>query len=75
MSDWHPGKFSKTGGKSPTVILANFQKREENVRLSPWQIFKNGRKMSDCHPGKFSKMGGNCPTVMLAIFQKREESV
>ena len=58
MSDCHPGKFSKTGGKCPTVILANFQKWEENVQLSSWQIFKNGRKMSNCHSGKFSKMGG-----------------
>ena len=65
MSDCHPGKFSKmggkcltvilsniskTGGKYTTVILANFQKREENVQLSSWQIFKNGRKISVCHP-------------------------
>ena len=60
MSDCHPGKFSKTGGNCPTVILANFQ---------------NGRKMSDCHPGKFSKMGGKCPTVILANFQKWEENL
>ena len=75
MFDSHPGKFSKTRGKYPSVILANFQKREENVRLSSWQIFKNGRKMSNCHPGKFSKTGGKCPTVALANFQKREENV
>ena len=70
MSDCHPGKFSKMGGKCPTVIPANFQKREENVQLSSWQIFKNGRKMSDCHPGKFSKTGGKCVKVMLSIFSK-----
>ena len=58
MSDCHHGKSLKTEGKCPTVILANFQKQEENVRLSSWQIFKNGRKMSNCHSGKFSKMGG-----------------
>ena len=90
MSDRHPGKFSKTGGKCLTVILANFQKQEENVLLSSWQIFKNGRKMSDPHPvklskngrkmsdrhpGKFSKTGGKCPTVILANFQKREENI
>ena len=63
------------GGQCPTVILANFRKREENVRLSSWQIFKNGRKMSDCHPVKFSKTGGKCLTVILANFQKREEIV
>jgi hypothetical protein len=59
MSDCHPGKFSKTGGKCPTFILSNFQKREENGQ----------------HPGKFSKTGGNCLTVILANFQKREENV
>jgi hypothetical protein len=32
MSDSHSGKFSKMGGKCPIVILANFQKWEENVR-------------------------------------------
>merc|ERR1711940_462142 len=57
MSNGHYGKFSKTGGKCPMVILANFQKREENVPWSFWQIFKNGRKMSHGHFGKFSKMG------------------
>ena len=70
MSDCHPGKFSKMGGKCPTVILANFQKREENVQLSSWQIFKNWRKVSDCHPGKFSKTGEKCVKVMLSIFSK-----
>ena len=75
MSSCHPGKFSKTGGKCPTVTLANFQKWKENVRLSPWQIFKNGRKMSDSHPGKSSRKGGKCPTVILTDFQKREENV
>ena len=59
MSDCHPGKFSKTGGNCPTV-LANFQKRLENVRLQSWQIFK---------------LGGKCPTVILANFQKWEENV
>ena len=67
--------FLKMGGRCPIVILANFQKREENVRLSSWQIFKNGRKMSDCHPGRFSKTGGKCPTVILANFLKRVENV
>ena len=105
MSNYHSCKFSKMGGKYPsvirhgkfskmgekclTVILANFQKREENVRLSSWQIFKNGRKLSDCPPGKFSKtggkyptailanfkLGGKCLTVILANFQKWEENV
>jgi hypothetical protein len=75
MSDCHPGKFSKTGGKYLTVILANFQKREENVQLSSWQVFKNRRKMSDCHPCRFSKTGGKCPTVILANFLKRVENV
>ena len=75
MSDCHPGKFSKTGGKCLTVILANFQKWEENVQLSSWQIFKNGRKVSDCHPDKFSKTGGKYLIVILANFQKREENV
>ena len=60
MSDLHP---------------ANFQKWEENVQLSSWEIFKNGRKMSNCHPGKFSKTGGKCLTVILAKFQKWEENV
>ena len=71
MSIRHPDKFSKLGGKCPTVILAKFQKQEENVQLSSWQIFKNGRKVSDCHPGKFSKTGGKCVKVMLSIFSKR----
>ena len=72
MFDCHPVKFSKTGGKCPSVILANFLKQEENVRLSSWQIFKNGRKISVCHPGKFSKMGEKCLTVIIAHFQKQE---
>ena len=50
-------------------------KWEENVQLSPWQIFKNGRKVSDRHPCKFSKMVGKCPTVILAKFEKRVEIV
>ena len=58
MFDCHPGKFSKTGGKCLTLILANFQKWVENVRPTSFQIFKNGRKMSNCHSDKFSKMGG-----------------
>ena len=70
MSNCHPDRFPKMGGKCPTVILGNFQKREENVQLSSWQIFKNGRKVSDCHPGKFSKTGGKCVKVMLSIFSK-----
>ena len=72
MSHGHFGKFSKTGGKCPMVILANFQKREENVQWSFWQIFKNGRKMSDSHSGKLLKAGGKYPMVILAIFQSRE---
>jgi hypothetical protein len=60
--------FLKMGGRCPIVILANFQKREENVQLSLWQIFKNGRKMSDSHSGKFSKMGGKYPIVILTNF-------
>jgi hypothetical protein len=75
MSNSHSGKFSKMGGKCPTVIMANFQKLEENVQTLFWQIFKNGRKMSDCNPGKFSKMGGKCLTVIMANFQKWEENV
>ena len=62
MSDCHPSKISKTGGKCLTVFLSNFQKQEGNVRLSSWQIFKNGRKMSDFHPVKFSKTGGKWST-------------
>jgi len=31
MSESHSGKFCKTGGKCPSIILANSQKREENV--------------------------------------------
>ena len=58
MSDRPPGKFSQMGGKCPTVILAKFEKRVENVQLSSWQIFK---------------MGGQCPTVILANFQKQED--
>jgi hypothetical protein len=75
MSDSHSGKFSKMGGKCPNIILANFPNWEENVQLSSWQFFKNGRKMSHCHSGKFSKMEGKCPTVILANFQKWEENV
>ena len=75
MSDRHSGKFFKMGGKCPIVILANFQKWEENVQLSSWQTFKNWRKMSKHYSGKFSKMGGKCPTVILANFQKWEENV
>jgi hypothetical protein len=67
--------FLKMGGKYPIVILANFHKWEENVRLSFWQFFKKGSKMSDSHSGKFSKTGGKCPIVILAIFQNREENV
>ena len=72
MSDRYPGKFSKTGGKCLAVILANFQKWEENIRLSSWQMFKNGRKMSNRHPGKFQKQKEN---VILVNFKKREEIV
>ena len=75
MSDGDTGKFSKTGGKCPTVILANFQKQEENVRWSFWQIFKNGRKMSNSYSGKCSKTGGKCPIVILTNFQIQEENV
>ena len=60
MSNCHPGKFSKW---------------EESVRLSSWQIFKNGRKMFNCHPGKFQKTRGNCLAVILANFQKWEKNV
>ena len=60
MSDCHPGKFSQMGGKCPTVILAKFEKRVENVQLSSRQIFK---------------MGGQCLTVIMANFRKREENV
>ena len=63
------------GGKCPTVILLNFQKREENVPPSFWQIFINVRKMSDGHSGNFSKTGGKCPTIILANFQNQEEFV
>ena len=63
------------GGKCPTVILANFQKWEENVPPSFQQIFINGRKMSDGHSGNFSKTGGKCPTIILANFQNQEEFV
>ena len=68
MSDCHPGKFSKMGGKCPTVILANFQKWEENVRPSSWQIFKNKKNV---RPSSWQilKMGGKCTTVILANFQ------
>jgi hypothetical protein len=75
MCDYHPGKFCKTGGKCPSIILANFQKQEENVQLLNWQILNNGLKMSDYHPGKFSKMGGKCLLIILANCQKREENV
>ena len=70
MSDSHPGKSSKKGGKCPTVILTDFQKREENVRLSSLQIFKNGRKMSYCHHCKFSKTGVKCLFVFFDQFSK-----
>ena len=69
MSDCHPVKVSKTGGKCPTVILANFQKREEIVRLSSWQIFKNGWKISDCNPGKFSNWEENVRLSSWQIFK------
>jgi hypothetical protein len=75
MSNSHSGKLSKMRGKCPIVILANFQKWEENVSYSFWQIFKNGMKMSNCHSGKFSKTGGKCPIVIPANFQKQEENV
>jgi hypothetical protein len=78
MSECHPGKFSKMGGKCPTVILANFQKREENVRLvflAFWQIFKNGRKLSICHSGNSSKTGVKCLKNLLTIFLKEEENI
>ena len=61
MSNFHSGKFSKMGGKCPTVILANFKKWEKNVQQQSFrQIFK---------------MGGKCLTVILANFQKEEENV
>ena len=62
--------FSKIGGKCPTIILANFQKWEENVLLSSWQTFKNGWKISKRHSGEFLKMGGKCPTAIMANSQK-----
>jgi predicted transcriptional regulator len=75
MSDGHFGNFSKTGGKCPTIILANFQNQEEFVCSSFWQIFKNGRKMFNSHSDNFSKIGGKCPIAILTIFQKQEEIV
>ena len=89
MSNSHSGKFSKTGGKCPNGILANFQKREENVHQSFLQICKNRREMPYSYFGKFSKIGGKCSIVILAnfenggkcvkvilnIFQKQEETV
>jgi hypothetical protein len=69
MSDHHPGKFSKMGGKCPIVILANFQKQGEKVRLSSWQMFKNGWKMSDCPPVKFSKWEENVRLSSWQIFK------
>jgi hypothetical protein len=75
MFNCHPGKFLKMGGKCPTVILANFQKWKENVPLSFWQIFKNGRKMSKQPSDNFFKRGGKCPYDILIRFQKLEENV
>ena len=70
MSNCHPGKFKKTGGKCPTFILANFEKQVENVQLSFWQFFTNGRKMSDCHHCTFSKTGVKCLFVFFDQFSK-----
>ena len=46
MSHCHSEKFSKKGGKCPTVILTSFEKR---------------RKMTDCHSDKFGKKEENVP--------------
>ena len=78
MSNCHSGKFSKKGGKCPIVILSNFQKREESVRLSSWQIFKNRRKMCKSYAEYFFKNRRKLCFVILVIFQKylhKEENV
>ena len=75
MSHRHSDKFSKKGGKCPTVILTGFYKKEENVPLSFQQVFTKRRKMSHRHSDKFLKKGGKCPTVILTSFQKKEENV
>jgi hypothetical protein len=90
MSFCHFDKFSKKGGKCPTVILTSFHKKEENVHRSFMQVFNNRRKMSFCHFDKFSKKGGKCPmdilkkisqkggkcpTVILTSFHNKEENV
>ena len=75
MSHCHSDKFSKKGGKCPTVILTSFQKKKENVRMSFWHVFTKRRKMSSCHSDRFSKKGGKCLTVILTSFHKKEENV
>ena len=75
MSHCHSDKFSKKGGKCPTITLTSFHKKEENVLPSLWQVFTKRRKMSHRHYDKFSKKGGKCPTIILTSFHKKEENV
>ena len=67
MFDSHPGKFSKTRGK---CLFANFQKLEEIVRSSVWQI---GRKMSPVISANFKKKKENVRPSFWQIFIYRRK--
>ena len=70
MSHCHSDKFSKKGGKCPTVILTGFYKKEENVPLSFQQVFTKRRKMFHPYSVKVSKKGGGkCPYFLLPSFR------
>ena len=75
MSHHHSDKFSKKGGKCPTVIPTSFHKKEENVPPSFCQVFEKRRKMSNCHSDTFLQKGGKCATVIPTSFHKMEENV
>jgi hypothetical protein len=63
------------GGKCPIVILANFQKWEENIWPSFYQIFNTGRKLSISHSVNFSNKGGKYLHFILPFFLTEEEIV
>ena len=67
MSNSHSVKFWKKGGKCPTVILASFGKKEENVLLSS-DKFSQKEENFRRHSVKFLKKGGKCLTVILTTF-------
>ena len=57
----HFDKFSKKGGKCPTVILTNFHKEEENVPKTFSPILEKRRKMSYHHSDMFFQKEENVP--------------